>query len=112
MMMQVPSGGAGGAGAVNSGFVRLFLRDPSERDRSQHEIAASLRGLARELTAARVNVTQEASMGERRSTSSDVEFVLQAPTLELLRDRCGRCSGASGSARARGPAADSRSLAT
>jgi multidrug efflux pump len=86
MMMQVPSGGAGGAGAVNSGFVRLFLRDPSDRARSQQEIAASLRALAREFTAARVNITQEASMGERRSTSSGVEIVLQAPTLEMLRE--------------------------
>jgi multidrug efflux pump subunit AcrB len=87
MMMQVPgAGGNGGAGAVNNAFVRLFLRDPSERDRSQQEIAASLRGLAREFTAARINVTQEASMGERRSTSSGVELVLQAPTLEMLRE--------------------------
>jgi hydrophobe/amphiphile efflux-1 (HAE1) family protein len=87
MMTQVPgAGGNGGAGAVNNGFVRLFLSDQDERGRTQQEIAASLRGLAGEFTAARVNVTQEASMGERRSTSSGIELVLQAPTLELLRD--------------------------
>ena len=68
MMTQVPgAGGAGGAGAVNNGFVRLFLTDKSERARSQQEIAADLRGLAREFTAARINITQEASIGERRS---------------------------------------------
>jgi multidrug efflux pump len=87
MMTQVPSaGGNGGAGAVNNGHVRLFLRDKNERLRSQQEIAADLRDLTRQFTAARVNVTQEASMGERRSTSSGVEFVLQAPTLDMLRE--------------------------
>jgi multidrug efflux pump len=87
MMTQVPgAGGNGGSGAVNNGFVRLFLGEKSERARSQQEIAADLRGLAREFTAARVNVTQEASMGERRSQSSGVEFVLQAPTLDMLHD--------------------------
>ena len=86
MMMQVPGGGTGSGGGVNNAFVRLFLRDQGDRDRSQQEIAASLRGLAREFTAARINVTQEASMGERRSQSSGVEFVLQAPTLEMLRE--------------------------
>ena len=87
LMTQVPgAGGNGGAGAVNNGFVRVFLRDEDERTRSQQEIAADLRGLTRQFTAARVNVTQEASMGERRSTSSGVEFVLQAPTLDMLHE--------------------------
>ncbi len=87
MMTQVPgAGGNGGSGAVNNGFVRLFLGEKSERTRSQQEIAADLRSLAREFTAARVNVTQEASMGERRSQSSGVEFVLQAPTLDMLHE--------------------------
>jgi hydrophobe/amphiphile efflux-1 (HAE1) family protein len=86
-MTQVPSQVvAGGAGAVNNGHVRLFLPDKGERSRSQQEIAADLRALAREFTAARINITQEASMGERRAASSGVEFVLQAPTVELLRE--------------------------
>jgi len=85
-MTQVPSGGIGGVGPVNNGFVRLFLSDKSARTRSQQEIAADLRSLSREFTAGRINVTQEASMGERRSQSSGVEFVLQAPTLDLLHE--------------------------
>src|SRR5690606_19584254 len=87
MMTQVPgSGGTPGAsGAVNNGFVRIFLPERKDRERSQQEIAASLRSLADEFTAARVNVTQEASIGERRSTSSGVEVVIQAPDREMLR---------------------------
>jgi len=88
MMTQVPgSGGAQGVqGAINTGFVRVFLKDKHERVRTQQEIAAELQGIQRELTGARVNVTQEASIGERRSGQSGVQFVIQAPELESLRE--------------------------
>jgi multidrug efflux pump len=88
LMTQVPgTGGVAGAyGAVNNGFVRLFLGDKDRRERSQQGIAADLQELAREFTGARVNVTQEASIGERRSSSSGVQYVLQAPELDMLRD--------------------------
>ena len=87
MMTQVP--GAGGAngiqGPVNSGFVRVFLVDRNQRKRSQEEIAESLRVLQRKFTGARVNITQEASIGEKRSTATGVQIVLQAPDIEALR---------------------------
>jgi multidrug efflux pump len=88
MMTQVPgSSGNGVQGAVNNGFVRLFLDDAADRGRTQQQIAADLRALARDFTGARVNITQEASIGERRSSSTGVEFVLQAPELEMIRER-------------------------
>jgi multidrug efflux pump len=87
ILMQVP--GAGGApgtqGSVNSGFVRVVLPDRSSRERSQMEIAEDLQTLARRFTGARVNVTQEASIGERRATATGVQLVVQAPTLEAMR---------------------------
>ena len=88
MMTQVPGsgGGAGLQGAVNSGFVRIFLRDKAERERSQEQIAADLQSLTQRHTAARINISQEASIGERRSNETGVRFVVQAPTLEVLRD--------------------------
>lgn len=88
MMTQVPgSGGAPGAqGSVNTGFVRVFLKDKHERGRTQQAISDDVQGLARQFTGARVNVTQEASIGERRGGQSGVQFVLQAPDLEALRD--------------------------
>jgi multidrug efflux pump len=86
MMTQVPGSGGGANGAVNNGFVRVFLDDKARRTRSQQEIAAGLQTLARDFTGARVNVTQEASVGARRSTSSSVQFVLQAAELRTLRE--------------------------
>ena len=55
-------------GPVNNGFVRLFLKDKSERER----IAAADRGRPAQRCsgsspAVRVNITQEASIGERRA---------------------------------------------
>jgi multidrug efflux pump len=89
MMTQVPgTGGAPGAqGTVNSGFVRIFLKDKDERDRSQQEIAEDLIGAVRSMTGARVNITQEPSIGAQRAGSSQgVAFVIQSPTLEALQD--------------------------
>jgi len=78
--------GFGAAGAVNSGFVRLFLVDADQRDRSQAEIAASLLEVARDLPGARVVVVQDATIGVGVGGRSrlPLQFVIQAPTLEHL----------------------------
>jgi len=86
MMTQVPGsgGGPGVQGAVNNGFVRIFLRD--ERERSQQEIADALQVLQREFTGARLNIAQEPSIGARRTTQTGVQFVVQGPGVEALRE--------------------------
>jgi hydrophobe/amphiphile efflux-1 (HAE1) family protein len=86
MMTQVPggSGGGGAPGPMNNGFVRLFLKDKSERERSQAQIADDLQSLAKQFSAARINVQQEASIGERRAGQSGVQFVVQTGELETL----------------------------
>jgi multidrug efflux pump len=88
MMTQVPGsgGGPGIQGAVNSGFVRLFLSDKKDRHRSQEEIADELQSLPRQFNGARVNITQEASIGERRSNQSGVQFVVQAADFDALQE--------------------------
>lgn len=89
MMTQVPgSGGAPGVqGAANSGFVRVFLEDKSDRGRSQQQIAEDLIRSTRSLTGARINVAQEPSIGERRGGGGvGVQFVIQAPSLEALQE--------------------------
>jgi multidrug efflux pump subunit AcrB len=88
-MTQVPgAGGAPGAqGVVNSGFVRVFLVEKEERGRTQQQIADALQPIARQSAGARVNITQEASIGERRAGVSGVQMVIQAGDLETLRER-------------------------
>jgi len=88
MMTQVPgSGGAPGVlGAVNNGFVRVFLKERSERGRSQQEIAEDLRFLQKKYTGASINIGQEPSIGARRSQSTGVQFVIQGSNIEALRE--------------------------
>ncbi|MDP3071361.1 MAG: efflux RND transporter permease subunit [Opitutaceae bacterium] len=89
MMTQVPgSGGAPGSqGVVNSGFVRVFLADREQRTRSQQQIVDALQPLVRRFSGARVNLTQDASIGERRASMSGVQFVVLAADLDLLGQR-------------------------
>ncbi len=89
MMTQVPGfGGVSGAqGSVNSGFVRVFLKDKAQRVRTQQQIAEDLFGAVRGLSGARVSISQDPSIGERRGGSGQgVSFVIQAPNLEALRE--------------------------
>ena len=88
MMTQVPSGG-GGQGLqvpVNNAFVRLFLKDVETRKRSQSQIADDLRTLQKQFPEVRLNITQEASVGEKRGNETGLTMVLQAPELDDLRD--------------------------
>ena len=78
--------GFGAASTVNSGFVRIFLVDADQRERSQAEIAASLLEVSRELPGARVVVIQDATIGVGVGGRSrlPVQFVILAPTLDHL----------------------------
>jgi hydrophobe/amphiphile efflux-1 (HAE1) family protein len=88
MMTQVPGagGGPGVQGAVNSGFVRVFLKDKDQRGRTQQEIADDLQTVMRGITSARVNVAQEPSIGERRGGGVSVQFVVQSQNLQALEE--------------------------
>lgn len=88
LMTQVPSGG-GGQGLqvpVNNAFVRLFLKDVETRQRSQAKIANDLRKLQGQFPEVRLNITQEASVGERRGNETGIQIVLQAAELDDLRE--------------------------
>jgi multidrug efflux pump len=90
VMTQVPgsAGVQGVQGSVNSGFVRVFLKDKDQRTRSQQEISDELITAVRSLTGARVNIAQEPSIGAQRggASSQGVAFVIQASTLESLQE--------------------------
>jgi hydrophobe/amphiphile efflux-1 (HAE1) family protein len=98
MMTQVPGmgGGNGVQGPVNSGFVRVFLKDKSQRERTQLQIADSLRVLQKRFPAVRVNITQEASIGERRANETGVRFVVQAVDTTSLEEALPRFLAAAG----------------
>ncbi len=66
-------------------FVRVTLKEPSERERSQQEIASHLSAELRKKTKARASVVQQSTFGGRRARPP-IQYVLQAPTIEKLRE--------------------------
>lgn len=73
------------SGAANTGMSRLELSEPISRQRSQQDIADMLNKKLRGLSEARAIATQSPTIGNRRS-GQPVQFVIQAPTLEKLRE--------------------------
>jgi multidrug efflux pump len=84
-ILSITSPGFGSSSTVNSGFIWLMLTDAAHRERSQQEIAADLSRQVTGLTAARTFVIQAQSIGSR-GASLPVQYVLEAPNFEKLRE--------------------------
>ena len=85
-LISVTAPGFGTASATNNGFVRVTLVEPEKRTRTQDEIAKSIMAELPKLNMARSMVIQEPTIGGSRFTRLPVEFVIQAPTFEKLRE--------------------------
>lgn len=72
--------------SVNTGRVRLSLVDPSERERSQKEIADQLSGLTRGYDQGRVSVMQTPTIAVSRRGGLPIQYVIQAQNFEKLRE--------------------------
>ncbi|MGE5797912.1 MAG: efflux RND transporter permease subunit [Ignavibacteria bacterium] len=84
-IISLTSPGGGAAGSINSGFINLILTDPSEREITQQQIADKLSVDVSSLTSARTYVSQPPTIGGRRF-GLPVEYVIQAPNFEKLRE--------------------------
>lgn len=73
--------------AVNSSFIRMTLVPPSEREKSQDDIANDLNQQLKEVTFAQSFVIQEPTIeGSGSSGSMPIQYVVQAPDLKRLRE--------------------------
>ena len=79
------SPGFGSSARVNSGFIRVRLKRPEHRTRTQNEIAQDYAAKLKELSFARAFVVQEPTIGGGRYGGLPVQFVIQAPDFEKLR---------------------------
>jgi hydrophobe/amphiphile efflux-1 (HAE1) family protein len=77
---------AQGSGAVNQSFVRVNLYPTKKRKRSQDEIANALNKRLSEFNFARSFIIQEQTIGGGRSAGLPVQYVLQAPTFEAMKE--------------------------
>jgi multidrug efflux pump len=82
-MVSVTAPGFGGSG-VNSGFVRVILKDPKDRDRTQQQIVDDITGKARKYTGVRTFITQAQTIGDRRG-GFPLQFVIQAGEIDKLK---------------------------
>ncbi|MBZ0115063.1 MAG: efflux RND transporter permease subunit [Thermoanaerobaculia bacterium] len=96
VILTVTSPGFGASSSVNSAFMRLILSHPSERQRSQSEIAADLTARLSGLTGARTVVVQEPTISVGRRGGLPISFVVQAPNMEKLKEALPRFMEAAG----------------
>ncbi|MCB0656627.1 MAG: efflux RND transporter permease subunit [Saprospiraceae bacterium] len=85
--IAVTSPGFGSTASANSAFVFYSLVDPSERTRSQDQIAKMMYGKLANLPYARSFVSQEQTISVSRSLRGmPVQYVIQAPNFTKLKE--------------------------
>lgn len=88
-LLGVTAPSFGSATSVNSSFVRITLKEPGERKRSQMEIAQELTKVFKQYPFAQTYVIQEPTISAGQGgggNSLPVQFVLQAPDLARLKE--------------------------
>ena len=85
--LTVTSPGFSGSGAANTGFMRIRLTEPGERERSQEEIAAKMTEITKGYTEARTFVTQQPTISVNRRGGLPISYIIQAPNFEKLREK-------------------------
>lgn len=85
--LVITSPGFGGSGSVNSGMIRLALKDPAERERSQKEISDNLTKLTKRYSEARTTVIQQPTISVNRRGGQPIQYIIQAPNFEKLQEK-------------------------
>ena len=75
------------AAAVNNGFIRIALKEPGERERSQKEIAENLTKLTNQYSEAKISVTEQPTIAVNRRGGLPIQYIIQAPNFEKLREK-------------------------
>ncbi|MGB5026454.1 MAG: efflux RND transporter permease subunit [Saprospiraceae bacterium] len=76
-----------GTGSPNSAFVRLALKDPDERKRSQKEIAQYIIQKSSLIPEAKISVVEQQTISTGGFGGLPIQFVLQAPDFERLKEK-------------------------
>ncbi len=76
-----------GSGSVNSGFGRIALVDPEDRERSQDEIAANLTRWTKQFPGARTNISQSPTIAVNRRGGMPIQYIIQAQNFQQLEEK-------------------------
>ena len=89
VFLTVTAPGFSGSGAVNTGFSRLTLKEPEDRKsgRSQQQIADFITANTRKFPEAKTFVIQQQTISTGGIGGLPVQFVLQAPNFEKLKEK-------------------------
>jgi multidrug efflux pump len=87
VLLTVTAPGFAGSGAVNTGFIRLALTDASQRKRSQQQIANYVSKNSSNFPQGKLFVIQEQTISAGGRGGLPVQFVLQAPNFEKLKEK-------------------------
>ncbi|MCR9265787.1 MAG: efflux RND transporter permease subunit [Flavobacteriaceae bacterium] len=76
-----------GTSSVNSGRANVALVDPSERERSQKEIADDLGQWAKVFVGGKTNVSERPTISVNRRGGPPIQFIIQAKNFEKLEEK-------------------------
>ncbi|MCO5230794.1 MAG: efflux RND transporter permease subunit [Chitinophagales bacterium] len=86
-ILTVTAPGFAGSGGLNTGFVRLSLKESSERDRSQQEIADYLTAKTKSMNEARAFVIQQQTISVGMGRGLPVQYVIQNNDFEKIKEK-------------------------
>lgn len=76
-----------GASSVNSGFARIALVQPHEREKTQKVIADNLTKWTKQYAEAKVSVSESPTIAVNRRGGLPIQFVIQAPNFKKLEEK-------------------------
>jgi multidrug efflux pump subunit AcrB len=76
-----------GSSSVNSGRANIALVDPSERERSQNEIANDLGRWAKQYVGGKSNVSERPTISVNRRGGPPIQFIIQAQNFQKLEEK-------------------------
>jgi multidrug efflux pump len=85
--LVITSPGFGGTSSTNSGFVRVSLKDPGERERSQKEIVEKLTQYTKRYPDAKTSIFEQPTISVSRRGGLPIQYIIQAPNFEKLEEK-------------------------
>ncbi len=76
-----------GSGSVNTGRAIVSLVEPSERERSQNEIAEDLTKWSKQYSNARVSISESPTISVNRRGGMPIQYIIQAQNFEKLEEK-------------------------
>lgn len=73
--------------SVNTGRIRLALKDPKDREKTQKEIAERFTKLTKKYSQAKTNVSEQPTISVNRRAGLPIQYIIQAPNFEKLREK-------------------------